>query len=137
MRDANAVLVGDGIENPGNALAMLHAAEMFGVECQFRDTKGLSESELLKNVRGGRFPVTTGTELKARDSQIIAFDNLPGATDVYGFRASRNPAIVVGNERRGLSHEFRELATDTVQIPMLSRRVNSLKVAAAYSVALQ
>src|SRR5439155_13920378 len=61
---------------------------------------------------------------------------LPGARDVYGFHASRDFAVLVGNERRGLSHEFASLSTDRVQVPTLSRRINSLNVAAASAVAL-
>jgi hypothetical protein len=44
--------------------------------------------------------------------------------------------VVVGNERRGLSREFASIAKDRVQIPMLSRRINCLNVAAASAVAL-
>jgi hypothetical protein len=55
---------------------------------------------------------------------------------VYGFDAGRNFALMVGNERRGLSHEFKSLATDTIQVPMHSRRINCLNVAAASAVAL-
>ena len=131
-----AALVGDGIENPGNALAMLHAAEMYGVKCQFNDTKGLRESEVLQTNLDAHFPATTGLEVKTSHPRIIAFDNLRGAKEVYGFFAGNNPAVVVGNERRGLSHEFRLLATDAVQIPMVSKQINCLNVAAASAVAL-
>src|SRR5438093_4380164 len=78
----------------------------------------------------------TGTEVQELHSRIVAFDNLPGARDVYGFHAGRDFAVLVGNERRGLSHEFASLATDRVQVPMLSRRINCLNVAAASAVAL-
>jgi hypothetical protein len=44
--------------------------------------------------------------------------------------------VLVGNERRGLSHEFSTLATDRVHVPMQSRRINCLNVAAASAVAL-
>ena len=131
-----ATLVGDGIENPGNALAMIHAAEMYGVKCSFNDTRRLRESEVLKTVLDGRFPATTGDEIKALHSRIIAFDNLRGAAEVYGFSAGKDPAVLVGNERRGLSHEFRHLSTDAVQVPMVSRQINCLNVAAASAVAL-
>src|SRR5437773_7044165 len=82
------------------------------------------------------FSLITGDEIQALHSRIIAFDNLPGARDVYGFHAGRDFAVLMGNERRGLSHEFASLATDRVQVPMLSRRINCLNVAAASVVAL-
>src|SRR5262249_27329868 len=75
-------------------------------------------------------------EIQKAHSRIIAFDNLPGARDIYGFRAGQNFAVLVGNERRGLSHELASVATDRVQVPMISRRINCLNVAAASAVAL-
>ena len=39
-----STLVGDSIENPANALVMAHAAQMFGADCRFRDTKGLNQA---------------------------------------------------------------------------------------------
>jgi len=64
----------------------------------------------------------TGTEVQELHSRIVAFDNLPGSRDVYGFHAGHDFAALVGNERRGLSHEFASLATDRVHLPMVSRR---------------
>jgi len=129
-------LVGDSIETPGNALRMLHAAKMFDVGCSFRDTKGLGESQEILEELVGDLPTVTAREVQLRHPQVIAFDNLRGAKDVYGFRPGKEFAILVGNERRGLSHTFREVATDAVEIPMLSRKINSLNVAAAAAVAL-
>jgi len=131
-----AMLVGDGIENPANALTMINAAAMFGAACRFRDTKGLAQSSMGEPPPGATFASITGSEVQALHSLIIAFDNLPGARDVYGFHAGREFAVLMGNERRGLSHEFASLATDRVQVPMLSRRINCLNVAAASAVAL-
>jgi SpoU rRNA Methylase family len=115
---------------------MTHAAAMFGAPCRFRDTKGLNPN--LENPMSPRqsFNPITSSELETLHSRIIAFDNLSGARDIYGFRAGPDFAVLVGNERRGLSHELASLATDRVQIPMLSRRINCLNVAAASAVAL-
>ena len=129
-------LVGDGIENPANAMTMVHAAGMFGAACRFRDTKGLVQSAV--SAFGDSLPLETisSSDVRALHSRRIAFDNLPAAADVYGFQAGRDFAVLVGNERRGLSHEFSTLATDRVQVPMHSRRINCLNVAAASAVAL-
>jgi hypothetical protein len=129
-------LVGDSIENSGNALTMIHAAKMFDVGCCFRDTKGLRDSPILLDGVDGHFPAVTEHEVLLMHRRIIAFDNLKGARDVYGFRPGTNFAIVVGNERRGLTHTIRKLATDAVEIPMMSRKINTLNVAAASAVAL-
>ena len=130
------LLVGDGIENPANALTMTHAAAMFGATCRFRDTKGLNLNLENPTPPEQSFHPITSPELQALHSRIIAFDNLPGARDIYGFRAGPDFTVLLGNERRGLSHELASLATDRVQIPMLSRRINCLNVAAASAVAL-
>lgn len=136
MKAKQSCLVGDGIETPGNAVAMLHAARMYGIDCRFRDTKELQESEELRNEPGAIFSVVDSEEIGAAHSQVLAVDNLPGASEIYSFSAGEAPAIVVGNERRGLSHGFRDLATAAVQIPMISRRINCLNVAAASAVAI-
>jgi hypothetical protein len=133
------MLVGDGIEKPANALTMVDAAGMFGATCRFRDTKGLANAAASEaGVSNGceKFASIDSEQLRPLHSRIIAFDNLPGARDLYGFHSGRRFAVLLGNERRGLSHEFASLATDKVELPMQSRRINCLNVAAASAVAL-
>jgi SpoU rRNA methylase family protein len=132
----NVTLVGDGIENPANALTMVHAAGMFGATCRFRDTKGLAESSVAVGLPGETFSPITGAEIQKLHARVVAFDNLAGARDVYGFHAGRSFAVLLGNERRGLSHECASIATDRAQVPMVSRRIDCLNVAAAAAVAL-
>jgi tRNA(Leu) C34 or U34 (ribose-2'-O)-methylase TrmL len=128
----SVTLVGDGIENPANGVTMIHAARMFEAGCRFRDTKGIVQSIApLESVE-----TITSSEVRARHARVIACDNLPKAKEVYGFGAGKDFALIVGNERRGLSHEFAEIATDCVEIPMQSRQINCLNVAAASAVAL-
>jgi tRNA G18 (ribose-2'-O)-methylase SpoU len=136
MTDRAVTLLGDGIENPGNALAMMHAAEMFDVACCFRDTRKLAQSHEFAGSAATPLPSITDQQMRERHARMIAFDNLPGARDVYGFRAGKDFGVMVGNERRGLSHQVRALATDAVQIPMQSRSIDCLNVAAASAVAL-
>ena len=111
MSNVLPTLVGDGIENPANALTMLHAAEMYGASYRFRDTKHLADSEELVEAAGGALSVVTNSELEESDSRLLAFDNLPGAREVYGFRPGSDFAVVVGNERRGISHRIRSMAS--------------------------
>jgi tRNA G18 (ribose-2'-O)-methylase SpoU len=134
--DPPGTLVGDAIENPGNALALFDCARMFAVDCRFRDTKGLSLSAELQAALGDALPIAAAAEIGALHPRTIAFDNGPGASDVYGLRPGTGFTLVVGNERRGLSHGMRSLATHAAQVPMRSRRVNCLNVAAAAAVAL-
>jgi hypothetical protein len=132
-------LVGDGIENPGNAQAMMDAAGMFGTSCLFRDRYALAASWEDQD----RPPIlVTYDTLRKEYSPLVAFDNLPGAADVYGFHLPRPPgsmpAVVMGNERHGIGHDIQSIAHHKVQIPMFARpgSVNCLNVAAASAVAL-
>jgi hypothetical protein len=111
-RDVPALIL-DDVENPGNAEALREVAALFGWSC-------LTSDEL------------TGA------SPLVALENAPGAADLHGFRfpPGPRPALVVGNERRGLRPDLLARADRTVQIPMASRRLNTLNVAAAAAVAL-
>lgn len=121
----SALLVGDSIENPGNALTMLHAAEMYGTECRFYDSSPLEDIEVLSEA-----------DLTGLPGKLVAFDNLPGAREIYGYSGGKKSIIAVGNERRGLSRSLRDLSKDAVEIPMHSRKINCLNVAASAAVAL-
>ncbi len=138
MDKAAITLVGDGIENPWNAQTMLDAAVMFDTACVFRDRGKLAQTWLEETPAESRPKFISCSELAHDYSPIVAFDNLEGASDVYGFRLTGGPqpAVVVGNERRGLSHDIEAIAGYRVQIPMFVRQPNCLNVAAASAVAL-
>ena len=131
-------LVGDGIENPWNAQTMLHAAAMFNSPCLFRDRCKLAQAWTETISADSPLPVVSREELVHHYSPIVAFDNLDGADSVYGFRLGGGtaPAVVLGNERRGLAEDIPPIAHHVVQIPMVSRKLNCLNVAAAAAVAL-
>jgi len=136
----SAILIGDSIENPGNARVMMAAARMFGVDCAFANavtTDALASDGRNDATRpqSGDLPLIT-LDAAAGYGQVIACDNLPDARELYGFRAARQFALLVGNERRGLTYSSRRIATDAVQIPMQSHHINCLNVAAAAAVAL-
>jgi hypothetical protein len=133
---ARLTLVGDGIENPLNALTLTHAAELFGADVRFRDRKRLAESwATVEPMRP--LPQVSLEELGAY-SPMLALDNLDHAEDLFGYRLPRESqaALVVGNERRGIAHEVQARADRALEIPMASRGINCLNVAAAASVAL-
>jgi hypothetical protein len=69
---------------------------------------------------------------------IIACDTLPEAVDLFGCRPApgERPAVVVGNERLGLTHAVQARARQKVRIPMAERGIGSLNVAAAAAIAL-
>jgi tRNA G18 (ribose-2'-O)-methylase SpoU len=131
-------LVGDGIENPWNARTMIDAAAMFGAGCLFRDRVGLAGAWQQVFGSDGAPPLLSKDALAVDYAPIIALENAPGAAPIYGFRPSAGPrpALIAGNERRGIARETLALSDYTVQIPLASRGLNSLNVAAAAAVAL-
>ena len=131
-------LVGDSIENPWNARTMIDAAAMFGGACRFRDHGRLAVAWQEAVGREAGFTPITHDELARDYSPIVACDNAEGAASVYGFRlpAGARPAVVVGNERRGITRDIQCLAQCAVEIPLVSRTLNTLNVAAAAAVAL-
>jgi tRNA G18 (ribose-2'-O)-methylase SpoU len=118
-------LVGDGVENPANAEALVAAAEMFGAACGFRDERGL-------------LPAVSTVDTEALlASPIVAVDNATGAESVYRSGPARaGSSVVVGNERKGIRGDLLRAASRTVTIPMPGRGVNTLNVATAAAVAL-
>ncbi len=134
---ASPTLIGDGIENAWNALTLHHAADMFGWGCAFRDRKDLRADWQRKQIAGD--PVCLSlAEICQQHEPIVAFDNGDGAVPLYGYQPGRldRLALVVGNERRGISGDLVREAKRRVQVPMVSRRVNCLNVAASAAVAL-
>src|SRR6185295_888236 len=105
-----ARLVGDGLDNPGNARALADAAAMFGIPLLLRGGRAAT----------GVSPVTIvdmATLLHMRP--IVAVENVRGAEPVFASRLpTGSPTIVVGNERRGIASEVLRTAATCVQIPL-------------------
>jgi tRNA G18 (ribose-2'-O)-methylase SpoU len=130
------ILIGDDIENPGNAAALLAAAQMFGWECAFlRGPNGPGID--LPDVPSGARPMSR-EELLASSTTVLALENSAGAEDLHGFRPPSHGrfAVVVGNARRGISGDVLRGACRTIRIPVASQRINTLNVAAAAAIAL-
>jgi tRNA G18 (ribose-2'-O)-methylase SpoU len=131
-----ARLIGDGIEKPANARALMDAAAMFAVPAAFRDSHSLAESWSTELGRG-ILPIVETTELLSELLPILAIENAPGSTSVYGSSLPKgSPSIVVGNERRGIRGDVLRAASECVDIPMPGRAINTLNVASAAAVAL-
>lgn len=131
-----ARLIGDGIENPANARALMDAAAMFAVPAAFRDTNSLADSWSTE-LGGGILPIVETTELLGGLLPIVAIENGPRSTSVYDSSLpTGSPSIVVGNERRGIRGDVMRAALACVDIPMPGRGLNTLNVASAAAVAL-
>ena len=97
----------DGVQNPGSRQRIAEAAALLGASYEIPG--------------GGR---------------LIAVENTPRASDVYGRPALRGTAtLALGHERRGLPRATLAAAEETVVIPTASRTVTTLNVAAAAVVA--
>jgi tRNA G18 (ribose-2'-O)-methylase SpoU len=131
-----ARLIGDGIENPANARALMDAAAMFAVPAAFRDTHSLVES-WSTDLGGGILQIVETTELMSELLPIVAIENAPGSRSVYDASLPPGcPSIVVGNDRRGIRGDVLRAASTCVDIPMPGRGINTLNVASAAAVAL-
>jgi hypothetical protein len=117
---------------------LAHAAAGSGAECLFVDRKGLAQSWPAAYPDTPLPQCIDARELFDGYSPIVACDNVPGAAEMYGFRAAPGPrpALVVGNERLGVSHTVLSGARQTVRIPMAARGIGSLNVAVAAAIAL-
>jgi tRNA G18 (ribose-2'-O)-methylase SpoU len=131
-----ARLIGDGIENPANARALMDAAAMFAIPASFRDTHSLVDSWSTE-LGGGILPIVETTELMSELLPIVAIENGPRSTSVYDSSLPKgSPSIVVGNERRGIRGDVMRAASACVDIPMPGRGLNTLNVASAAAIAL-
>jgi hypothetical protein len=130
-----SILLGDDIENPGNADCLRAAAAMFGWECGFLCDPRRQEAQAAAGLSGAR--LLSREALAAFGAPVIAIENAAGAEDLFRFRPPRGRLIVVvGNERKGITREVIHLASRTIQIPMASARLNTVNVAAAAAIAL-
>jgi tRNA G18 (ribose-2'-O)-methylase SpoU len=128
-------LLGDGIENPLNAVVMIHAAEMFGSDCKFLDKRSLAQSWSEQSLP---LPTVSKENVLQEHDLVLALDNHPGAKSLYGYRLPERSRVILvsGNERLGISKNMLDSAHDLLVIPMVSRKVNCLNVASASAVAL-
>ena len=116
------MVIGDHIETSGNADCLRAAAQLFDWECGFLDDRG--DSVDLRALARSGVP-------------ILAIENAGGAEDLFKYRPPRPPfAVVVGNERYGLSNKVLRLADRVLQIPVGSVHINTVNVAAAAGIAL-
>jgi tRNA G18 (ribose-2'-O)-methylase SpoU len=109
---------------------------MFGIDCLFRDTRGLRRA-WSADLGGGELPAVDSSIPIAELLPIVAVENAPGARSVYESELpSGRPSIVVGNERLGIRGDLLRAAATCIEIPMPGRGVNTLNVASAAAVAM-
>lgn len=71
-------------------------------------------------------------------SPVLALDNVEHTADLFAFKlaAASKPALIVGNERFGISHDMVSTAEHILHLPMTKPRLDTVNVSAAAAVAL-
>jgi RNA methyltransferase, TrmH family len=139
LRDPAMVLVLDGIQDPGNAGAMLRAAEAFGASgvVFLKGSVNPFNPKCLRASAGSvfRVPLLTGLTASFFDEQNLAMYALAPHGGVALARADLRIgcAFIVGSEGRGVRLELAERARP-LHIP--STGVESLNAALAAGIAL-
>ena len=145
FRGQSLVVVLDGLQDPGNAGAIVRAAEAFGATglMFLKGTVSPTNPKALRASAGSLFrvPVVSGIDatlacaaLRQHKVDLYAAMPFTGAQKLAGeVDLTRKCAIVIGSEGRGVSKELHGIADD-IAIPTVS--VNSLNAAVAASVIL-
>ncbi len=143
FRGHSLTVVLDGLQDPGNAGAILRAAEAFGATgvAFLKGTVSPYNPKCLRASAGSIFRVPVAAALDqqlflaaAEQRKIALFALMPkGATDVGEVALGKKCAIVVGSEGRGVSERLRDKATP-IRVPTVG--VESLNAALAAGIAL-
>jgi hypothetical protein len=95
---------------------------MFDWDCGFLD-----DSDLSMNVR----------QLARSSVPILAIENTCDAEELFKYRPPPGRlAVIVGNERKGISRSVLRLADRVLRIPVASAHINTVNVAAAAAIAV-
>lgn len=139
---ADAVLVLEDVQDPGNVGSMLRSAAAAGVaEVVLSPSCAFAWSpKVLRAAQGAHFALNLAEGADAvayvKDFQGLALALVLRAKETLYRCDLRSPtAFLLGNEGAGLSAELRAAAARSVAIPMPGR-VESLNVAAAAAIAL-
>ncbi len=143
FRGHSLTVVLDGLQDPGNAGAVLRAAEAFGATgvAFLKGTVSPYNPKCLRASAGSIFRVPVAAALDqqlflaaAEQRKIALFALMPkGTTDVGEVELAKKCAIIVGSEGRGVSELLRDKATP-IRIPTVG--VESLNAALAAGIAL-
>ena len=140
FRGSPLVVVLDGIQDPGNAGAIVRAAEAFGATgvVFLKGTVNPWNPKTMRASAGSMFrvPMLTGwTRRRGRRWGSVAdfMRRWPGRQAPHTADLTRRCAIIIGSEGRGVSESLREGAT-ALQIPTTG--VESLNAAVAAAVLL-
>jgi tRNA G18 (ribose-2'-O)-methylase SpoU len=138
------VLVADAIEIPGNLGTLLRTLDACGGDCLIVTNRRarLNHPKVFRGSRGMNLrvpviefagPADAATWLRERDFGIVLATVSAGATPYQQASYWRRTAVVVGNERTGITRPWFSRASAEVTIPMLGQ-ADSLNVAVSASI---
>src|SRR5579871_1364115 len=112
-------VIGEEIDGEWNAIALEDAARWFGGDyIGMQAPDGDARSGVLADERARDSPPDPLREY----DWLIAAENTPAAADVYTYRLPPGvvrPALILGNEAKGLRRRTVKRAHATVQIPIV------------------
>lgn len=144
QRTCNVVPVLENIYDRGNISAVLRTAEALGYQCahvielgeKFKSSNRVTQgADKWLDVRRWKSTVECVSHLKSQGFQVLATHLDDRARPLSEIDCSRPTALVLGNEKDGISQEMIELADQTVIIPM-SGFVQSFNISVAGAIAL-
>lgn len=99
------------------------------------DTKIARDGLETLEVEIRRSPLPALERLRTEGYRLVGLEQTTGATNLHEYRFQRKTALVIGNERTGLTDGILAVLDDVVEIPVYGRPF-SFNVATAASMAL-
>ncbi|QTE23178.1 TrmH family RNA methyltransferase [Polaribacter cellanae] len=138
------ILIAEGIEKPGNIGALLRTADAANLDAVFiADPKSdLYNSNIIRSSVGciftNKIAVGTSTEiidfLQKNNINIYAA-TLQNSNEYHKENYIKSSAIVVGTEATGLTEQWRNVATQNINIPMQGQ-IDSMNVSVSAAIIL-
>ena len=142
LRDRDFVLILDGLENPGNVGTIIRTAEAAGA-CAVLTCHGQTSVRNPRTVRSSLCSVLTLPVIEAemediqhwldKSGFILYFADATGGSIYSNVEYAPRSALVVGNEKYGISPEWYEVNYPSVHIPMMGT-VDSLNAGVVASI---
>ena len=142
VKENDFYLLLDEIQDPGNMGTIIRTADAFGVSGIFitEGSVDIHNSKVVRSTMGSiyRTPIyliDNFEEFKDNLEKMnlnIYSTSLKGKVNINSLEY-KNSMFIIGNESKGVSKKYEELATDLVKIPMIGK-TESLNVAIASSI---
>ena len=140
------VVIADSLRSAFNVGSIFRSSECFAVQKIYLSgyTAAGDDPSVIKTSMGTarivaweRHPNTKEliASLKSKSFRVYALEKTTASTSLYQHNFSGPTALVLGNERHGISPEIISCCDDCLSIPLMGGK-NSLNVASAFSIAI-